>query len=305
MQVGLFGATGFVGGYLVEALLAAGHKPSVLVREGSESKLPAAGKCRVTQGDLGDATAIESVVEGCEAVIYNVGLLREFPKRGITFEEAHHRAAVRVIDAAKAAGCRRFVLMSANGVKRPGTPYQETKLAAEEHLRDSGLDYTIFRPSVIFGDPYGKMEIATQLYQQMVRPPVPAVGFHTGFSPAKGRIMMSPVSVGDVADAFVSSLVRGETVGQCFEIGGPEALSWVDMLQRVAEAVGKRKWILPMPILLMKLAATFLDWIPAFPATRDQLTMLAEGNTAGSEALEALIGRPAKPFVAGNLTYLK
>ena len=91
--------------------------------------------------------------------------------------------------------------MSANGVKQPGTRYQETKYQAELAAFDSGLDVTVFRPSVIFGNPRGKMEFATQLYQEMVRPPLPAVAFHTGWSPAKGQVLMSPVHVSDVADS--------------------------------------------------------------------------------------------------------
>ena len=304
MRVAVFGATGFVGGYLVEALLDVGHEPSVLVRSGSEAKLPRSGECRVTTGDLGDAEAIDAVLDGCEAVIYNVGLLREFPRRGITFEDMHFRAAARVIDAAKAGGMKRFILMSANGVKRPGTPYQETKLKAEEYLRESGLDFTIFRPSVIFGNPQGKMEIATQLYREMVRLPVPAVGFHTGLNPAAGLVMMSPVHVRDVADAFVKSLDDPSTIGQSFDIGGPEALSWTEMLRRIARSVGKDKLILPMPIGFMKLGATLFDWLPFFPATRDQLTMLAEGNTVDPGELRELLGREPRAFNSETLSYL-
>lgn len=304
MRVGLFGATGFVGGYLVEALVEAGHEPSVLVRSGSENKLRLSDRCRVITGDLGNAAAIDDVLEGCDAAIFNVGLLREFPRRGITFEDTHYRAAARVIDAAKEAGVGRLLLMSANGVKRPGTPYQETKLDAEDYLRDSGLNFTIFRPSVIFGDPQGNMEIATQLLQEMVKPPVPAIGFHTGLSPAKGPIMMSPVHVRDVADAFLRSIGNEAMLGKCLEIGGPDDLSWTEMLRRISQAVDKRKLIVPMPITLMKFAATLFDWLPFFPATRDQLTMLAQGNTAKPDELEALIERPAKSFTAENLGYL-
>ena len=304
MRIGLIGATGFVGGYLVDALLGAAYEPSVLVRPGSEDKLPRADECRVTQGDLSSDVAIAAVLDGCEAVIYNVGLLREFPGKGITFEEAHFRAAARVIDATRDAGISRFLLMSANGVKRPGTPYQETKLQAEEYLRESGLDYTIFRPSVIFGDPQGKMEIATQLYKEMIRLPLPAVGFYSGPIPPGRPVLMSPVHVRDVADAFVSAVEDVRTFGKRYDIGGPEALSWQEMLRRIAQSVGKRKMILPMPIGFMKVGATLFDWLPSFPATRDQLTMLAEGNTADPTALVKLIGRPPQRFAPGNLEYL-
>ena len=288
----------------MDALLDAGHEPSVLVRPGSENKLMRPAACRVTHGDLGSETAIRAVLDGCDAAIYNVGLLREFPGKGITFEEMHFAAAVRVMDLAKQAGVSRFLLMSANGVKRPGTAYQETKLRAEEYLRESGLDFTIFRPSVIFGDPRGTMEIATQLYRDMIRLPVPGIRFHTGLNPMRDDVMMSPVYVRDVADAFVISLADDSTIGQSYDLGGPENLSWGEMLRRIAAAVGKRKLILPMPIAFMKLGATLFDWLPFFPATRDQLTMLAEGNTASPETVEKLIGRSAVPFDAKHLGYL-
>ena len=305
MRVAVIGGSGFVGGYLVDALLEAGHEPSLLVRPGSEHKVRRADACRITVGDLAAAGAIRTVLDGCGAVIYNVGILRENRRRGITFEEMHYRGAVRVIDAAKEADVSRFVMMSANGVRQPGTPYQETKLRAEEYLEVSGLDYTILRPSVIFGDPRGTMEIATQLYRDMIRVPVPAVGFHTGWNPAQGEVLMSPVNVQDVADAFILSLGDSDTIGKTCELGGPETLSWTEMLRRIAAAVGRRKIILPMPIGFMKLGATLFDWLPFFPVTRDQLTMLAEGNIAEPAELQLLLGRDLRRFDTANLSYLK
>ena len=201
MRVAIFGGTGFVGGYLVDALIASGHEPSVLVRPGSESKVRQAERCRLIAGDVSSKAAIDTILEDCDAAIYSVGILQEFPKQGITFEELQYRGAVRVVEAAKNCGVDRLLLMSANGVKSPGTPYQDTKFRAEEHAKASGLDVTIFRPSVIFGDPRGLMEIGTQLNEQMISPPIPAVGFFTGWHPQKGAVVMSPVHVEDVAQA--------------------------------------------------------------------------------------------------------
>ena len=304
MKVAIIGGTGFVGSYIVDALLAAGHEPHVLVRPGSEDKLHRADQCRITSGDLDSTGAVDAVVAGCDAVIYNVGILREFPRQGITFEALQYRGAETVAGAAKRAGIRRFLLMSANGIDSAQTPYQTTKLKAEAAIRDSGLDYTIFRPSVIFGDPRGTMEFATQLYEEMVRVPIPAVGFHTGLSPAHGEVVMSPVHVRDVADAFVNALSDDSTIGKSFVLGGPEVVSWPEMLQRISAAVGKKKFILPMPIGFMKLGATLFDWLPFFPVTRDQLTMLADGNTAEPDDLAALIKREPAAFSPDNLDYL-
>lgn len=304
MDVAIIGGTGFIGGYLVDALLAKGHRPSLLVRPGSAAKVRRPTECRIVEGDLDAPTALLAVLDGSAAVIYNIGILREFPGKGITFEASQYRGVVTTIEAAKSAGVTRMLLMSANGVKRPGTPYQETKYRAEEVLQDSGLAWTIFRPSVVFGDPRGTMEIATQLYRDMIRPPLPAVGFHTGLTPSGGAILMSPVHVQDVAAAFVNALDDTDTIGKTFALGGPEALSWTQMLERIAAAVGKRKLTLPMPISLMKLGATLFDWLPFFPATRDQLTMLAEGNAADPAALQGLIHRDPLPFSGETLAYL-
>ena len=304
MKTAVIGGTGFVGSYLIDALLDAGHEPHVLVRSGSEGKLHRANECELTTGDLDSPAAIDAVLAGCDAVIYNVGILREFPSKGITFEALQYRGAETVAEAAKRAGIRRFLLMSANGIDSAETRYQTTKLRAEAMIRESGLDYTIFRPSVIFGDPRGTMEFATQLYQEMVRMPLPAVGFHTGLSPAGGEVLMSPVHVRDVADAFVNALADDSTIGECYVLGGPEVLSWPEMLRRIAAAVGKKKLILPMPIGFMKLGATLLDWLPFFPVTRDQLTMLADGNTAEPDEVAALIKRKPAEFSSENLSYL-
>ena len=304
MRVAIIGGTGFVGGYLVDALIEAGHELSVLVRVGSESKLRQPSKVRAVSGDLASPRGIREVLEGSDAVIYNIGILREFASKGVTFDKLQHRGVIRIIEAAKEAGISRFLLMSANGVKEPGTPYQVSKYRAEQALETSGLDFTIFRPSVIFGDPRGTIEFATQLYRDMVVPPLPAVGFYTGSGASKGEVLMSPVFVEDVAKAFVVALEDESTIGQTYELGGPDILSWTDMLERVAEAGGKRKRILPMPIGMMNIAATLLDWLPPFPVTRDQLTMLAEGNTAEPVALEQLIGRAPQAFTVESLSYL-
>ena len=194
--------------------------------------------------------------------------------------------------------------MSANGVESAKTTYQQTKLRAEQYAQRSSLEVTVFRPSVIFGAPRGNMEFATQLLQDMIATPFPAIGFFSGLSPRTGAVMMSPVHVEDVAKAFVEVLSDPDSVGHVYCLGGPETLSWPEMIRRIADVVGRHKWIVPFPIGLMKLAALMLDWLPSFPVTRGQLTMLAEGNTAGPEDLQAIIGREASAFDTGTLSYL-
>jgi len=236
-RIGLFGGTGFVGSYLVEALLASDFHPVVLVRDGSEAKVRQLNRCTIVNGDIDDADAIKRVVDGSDALIYNIGILREFPKRGITYAKLQDEAARRVMDTAAATGVRRFLLMSANGVKPDGTGYQRSKYNAETHLQATDLDWTIFRPSVLFGDPRGRMEFATQLSAEIIDSPLPAPLFHAGLLPFDaGGFCMSPVHVGDVAAAFVKALQDPQAIGQTVHLGGPESITWREILKRLAAA---------------------------------------------------------------------
>jgi NADH dehydrogenase len=304
MRVALIGGTGFVGRYLVDALRASRRELSLLVRPGSESKLALPAGCRIVRGDLGSSDAIAHTLENSDAVVYNVGILREFPRSGITFEALQYDGLVKVLNAARECRVSRVLLMSANGVCANGTAYQQTKYRAEQYAKDSGLAVTVFRPSVIFGDPRGAMEFATQLYRDMIKPPLPAMGFYSGWNPSRGPVLMSPVHIEDVALAFDRSLDDASTIGKTITLGGPEILSWTEMLTRIASSAGRRKLIIPMPLGVMQVAATAFDWLPFFPVTRDQLTMLAPGNTADPSELEALIGRRLRSFTKENLAYL-
>ena len=305
MKVALFGGTGFVGSYLVDALLAHGHVPRLLVRPGSESKVRQRERCETVAGDIEDRAAIDACLEGADAAIYNIGLLREFPRQGITWEKAHYQGLARAVDAAAAAGVRRFVLMSANGVKPEGTGYQSTKFRAERYLAASGLDWTVFRPSVVFGDPRGLMEFCSMLYAQMLKPPIPAPLFHAGLWPSgAGRFRMSPVAVQDVAEAFVRALETPASIGQAFHLGGPEALEWREILRLISAAAGKRKLMLPAPVALPRAAAALFDRFAWFPVTRAQLTMLLEGNACDGSAAWSLFGITPRRFEPAHLRYV-
>ena len=304
MRVALFGGTGFVGSYLIDALLQAGMQPVVLVRPGHENRVRQHFGCDVVSGDLDDAAAVSTVLHAADAAIYNVGILREFPKRDITFEELHYRAAKRVMQAAQDAGVRRFVLMSANGVKAQGTPYQVSKFKAEQFLATTSLDWTVFRPSVIFGNPRGRNEFATQLARDIVASPLPAPLFFDGLFPSQaGQFAFSPVHVEDVASAFVRSLTIAETYGEILPLGGPRSVSWRTILQDICSAVGRQKIMIPVPAFGVSAVAALLDRFESFPITRDQIQMLLEGNTCGDGAF-AQLGIEPTPFGSDQLQYL-
>ena len=305
MKVAVFGGTGFVGSYLVDALVNGGHRPAVLVRDGSEHRLRQSEHCTRISGEIGSSEAVEAAVDGADAVVYNIGILREFPSRGITFNALHHEAAERVIDAASAGGVRRFLLMSANGVRANGTAYQASKHRAEEYLKASGLDWTIFQPSVIFGDPRGRMEFASQLARDVIDSPLPAPLFFNGLLPTgAGQFKLSPVHVENVAQAFVTSLENDVSRGRVYRLGGAESLTWQEILTRIASAAGKRKLMLPVPACGVTLAASVLDRFEAFPVTRDQIKMLMEGNTCPVDDLVEL-GISPIGFDVDQLAYLR
>lgn len=304
MRVAIIGGTGFVGSYLTQHLIAANHQPVLLVRPGSESKVLQAEDCEIVSGDVNNAEAIKHTVQDCDAVIFNIGLLREFPQRGITFQAMQYEAACRVMDRASEAGVERFILMSANGVKADGTEYQRTKFLAEQYLAQTSLKWTVFRPSVIYGDPQGKQEFVTQLMREIILPPLPAPLFFQGLLPVNaGGFKLSPVAIDDVAQAFVKALADDDCIGHIIPLCGPDAISWREILKTIADTINHPKLMLPAPALGISAAATLLDRFEFFPITRDQLSMLLEGNTCNEDGF-ARLGITPKAFNQAALSYL-
>ena len=174
MKVAVFGGTGFVGSYIINELNENGMIPRAMVRTGSQQKIDSTSE--IVTGGIDNLHNVIKTIESTEAVIYNIGIIREFPSKGITFEKLHFKGVQICIKAALELGVKRFILMSANGAKQNGTGYQSSKWKAEEELKTSGLDWTIFRPSLIFGDPggYGKPEFCIQLRDDMLSLPIPA-----------------------------------------------------------------------------------------------------------------------------------
>ncbi|MFQ3333510.1 MAG: nucleoside-diphosphate-sugar epimerase [Woeseiaceae bacterium] len=304
MRVAIFGGTGFVGSYLVKLLLEEKYEISLLTRSENKDKIISSNDCKTIVGSIQSKSAIKETILDCDCVIYNIGILKEYPKQGITFQALQLDGLKAAVDESKRVGIKKFILMSANGVDAKITPYQKTKYDAEEYLKKSELRYSIFRPSIIFGDPSKKMEFVTQLYKDMVQPPIPAINFYNGSSPIEGSIKMSPVHVEDVAIAFYQATIKESTDYKTIVLGGPETLSWYEILNRIMLVTSKKKIIFPMPIKLMKIAASLFQWISLFPVTLDQLKMLEEENIANSSDLCELIEKPLTLCDTNNLSYL-
>jgi NADH dehydrogenase len=270
MKTLVTGGTGFIGSHLVKALQQSGHQVSVLVRAGSAhgtSRLPQGAEVR--NGDVLDPE-LDKRLSGIDAVIHLVGVIRAFPGRGLTFDNLHTAATANVIRAMKAARVKRLVHMSALGAgPESGTDYFRTKWEAESAVRESGLDWTVMKPSVVFGP---GDEFVNMLARQLrMMPAVPVIG--------DGNYRMQPVAVRNVAEGFIKALTRPETVGQTFEIGGPEQLSYNDILDSIARALGKRRARkIHLPLRLMQSVIKMMEGFAFFPITGGQLKMLLMNN---------------------------
>ena len=305
MKVALFGGTGFVGSYIIKELIKEGFSPCVLIRRGSESKILSV--CEIVSGNIENQDSIIDTINNTEAIIYNIGIIREYASKGITFEKLHLQGLKNCIDVAIKLGVNRFILMSANGVKPDGTDYQKTKWHAEELLKGSGLNWTIFQPSLIFGDPggYGRSEFCTQLRDDMLNLPIPAPLFYTGIFPIKaGSFCLSPIHVSNVAEFFVKAIDKPESIGHTYDLGGMKSHTWKEIIHEVAIANGQLTWKIPVPVFGVRMVAALLDRFEWFPVTRDQITMLIEGNSVDRHYFNDFRIK-AIPFKADNLTYLK
>ena len=271
MNIFVAGGTGFVGEHLIRELLRCGHTVRALVH--GRNALQAG--VEPVQGDITRPETFEQHISGCDAVINLVGIIREFPSRGITFEKLHVQATAAMVAAASRSGIMRYLQMSALGT-RPNaiSGYHQTKWQAEELVRKSGLEWTIFRPSLIFGphDAFINM-LAAQL---RFAPVMPVIG--------SGSYRLQPIHAEDVARCFVRALDMPATIGQAYELCGTDRLSYEALLDMVADSLGRSHPFKPhLPLTLMKWVIPILQTIPQFPITMDQLQMLLEENIGGSE----------------------
>jgi uncharacterized protein YbjT (DUF2867 family) len=293
MRIFMAGGTGFVGGHVRRALLAKGHSIRILVHKRSSGSEPGVEEF---EGDVTLLPSFLSAASGCDATINLVGIIREFPARGVTFERLHVEATRNVIAAAKAGGVRRHLQMSALGTRAgAGTGYFSSKFKAEELLRGSGLDFTIFRPSIIYGP---KDDFVNQL-AGLLRglPAVPVIG--------DGEYLLQPVSADDVARCFVDALERPETVGKTYELCGPDRMSYNELLDTIARAIGKKSPLkVKNPLALMRLVVPVLQRLPFFPITSDQIEMLVQGNVCDG-SWRATFGFEPRRFEEGIHSYLK
>lgn len=289
MRVFLTGATGFVGGYVLQRLLAEGHTVRALVRDQTKTRtgnLPQSNVDYIA-GDIVSGAGLEEGVRGCDAVIHLVGIIVE--KGTNTFEAVHDLGTRNVVEQAKKAGIRKFVQMSALGARADGVSrYQTSKWRGEEAVRGGGIPYCILRPSLIFGPGDG---FVTQMIEVMRKAPL----FRP--VPGNGKALYGPIFIADVANCFVRALSLETAMNRTIELGGADEMSLNQMLAEIAHCAGVRKPAIHVPLPLMfAVAAVAERLLPQPPVTIDQLRMLREGSTCDTAEMKRIFALEPRKF---------
>jgi uncharacterized protein YbjT (DUF2867 family) len=273
VRVLVTGGTGFVGPKIVHALRAAGNEVKALVRRPKRAGSLTAWGCELAEGDMTDAASLHRAAEGCDAVVHLVAILAGRPA---DFERVMERGTRDLIDAAREAGVRRFVLMSALGTRedtRDLVPYFHAKWEMEQAVKQSGLEHVIFRPCFIFGPDGGALQ--TFLRQVRWSPVTPIVG--------SGTQRLQPIWVEDVAAYFAQGVEAAEAANRTFELGGPDTLTWNELYARIRRVLGKRRGTIHLPFGLVRAAALVVERLPGAPISRDQVAMIQFGDYVVSD----------------------
>lgn len=278
MKIVILGGTGFVGSHLVARLSSLGHQIDVLSRNPSaKPQLSVLPRVRVRAADPYDSGSLAAALQGADAVINLVGILNEPGFGGGGFKRAHVDLTHGVIAACKAAGVRRLLQMSALNAGRGESHYLKTRGMAEAAVKASGLDWTIYQPSVIFGPGDG-------LFNRFK--------FLLSFSPvlplARAGAKFAPVYVGDVVTAMVQTLDDPGAFNQAYELYGPETLTLAQIVRYTARGMQARRLVIPLPDALGRLQALAMDFVPGKPFSTDNFLSLKIDSVGGIDGLYRL-----------------
>jgi len=270
-RVTVLGGSGFIGRYIVKRLAARGAVVAVVSRHASAAgflrPMGDVGQIAPIDASLADEARLAAAVEGADAVVCSVGILYERGRQ--RFDLVHHQGPARLARLAAAAGVKRFVHISAIGADATSpSAYARTKAAGEAAVRAAFPAATILRPSIVFGpedDFFNRFAALARLL-----PALPLIG--------GGRTRFQPVYVGDVADAVMAALDRPEAAGRTYELGGPRVYTFRELMELMLRETHRRRALVDLPFALASLQATFLEWLPTPPLTRDQVRLLQQDN---------------------------
>ncbi|HEX7196168.1 MAG TPA: complex I NDUFA9 subunit family protein [Candidatus Limnocylindria bacterium] len=291
MKIAVVGASGFVGSHLVPHLVGAGHEVIALSRGGR--RLPGWTEAVTTRAADVTRSDLEGALSGANAVVHLVAIPRE--TGGRRFEEVNVRGTQRVVAAAERIGVPRFVHLSVLGVSDdPKLAYLYSKWSGEEAVRTSTLDWVVLRPSLMFGTGDGFFSLIRTTLRWW-SPGVVAI-------PGRGDSRFQPLSVDDLAIAVEKSVTEADRRRATYELGGPDWLTYRQIVDEVMRVTGMRRLKLPMPIPLISALTAVTDrLLPIFPVSHDQIASLQRPNSTDLEAFERAFGVTPRRF---DVSYL-
>lgn len=274
------GASGFVGGHLVDDLLSRGHKLRCLVRSEKKGNLLSARGAEVIRGDITSPETISGVLGPEDFVVHLVGIIQE--KGSATFGSVHVEGTANLVSEARRARVKHFFYQSALGAAKDSwSGYLKTKAEAEEIVKQSGLGYTIFRPSLIIGPWDG---FTKKLLDMIKLSPVMPI-------PGHGGAKFQPVYIRDWLRCINKVIDNPAQFLSTYDIGGPEQLTYKEIVETLARSAGREKIVVDIPMGLMKMSAVFLGAVlPLPPVTLDQLRLLESDNICDIRAIESNFG---------------
>lgn len=287
------GAGGFLGRQVVAALAERGEATRVVLRRPEQATALGPHPVEIALADVRDGDSLNKAFEGATALIHLVAIIRE--RRGADFQSINVEGARNIYAAASVAGVRRSVFVSAIGAA-PDSPerYFKSRWDGEETARASGVPTTVVRFSSLFGDGDEFFNVLAALVR--VGPIVPLPGL--------GRSKFQPIHVQDAAEVCVRSLDPAFT-GRTIELGGPEILSYRQLVNAVAREMDKRRLKLPVPRPLMAPMVRAMGWfMKTPPVTSEQLRMLRYDNIAKPGVVEAEFRFKPRPL-RGNIGFVR
>jgi uncharacterized protein YbjT (DUF2867 family) len=278
-RVTVFGGSGFIGRDIVQRLARRGAQIAVVARNASDAlylqTMGDVGQVALINAHLGDERKIAAAIEGADKVVNLIGILAQ--SRRHSFEGVQHQGAGLIARLATAAGAARLLHVSAIGAD-PDSPalYARTKGQGEAAVRAGFPSATILRPSIVFGP---EDEFFNRFAEMASRLPfLPLIG--------GGKAKFQPIYVGDVADAALAALSSDAAQGRLYELGGPQIYSFRELMALLVKEIERpRTRLVSIPFGLASLIASFAEWAPNPPLTRDQVKLLKRDNVVASGAL--------------------
>ena len=293
MDIAIVGAPGFVGSHLVPHLVGAGHRVVAICRDGR--RLPGWGEAvEARAADVSTGAGLDEALAGADAIVHLAAIPRE--SRGRRFEDVNVRGTERVVQAAERAGIPRLVHLSVLGVADdPRLRYLYSKWRGETAVRESSLDWIVLRPSLMFGTGDGFFNLVKTTLRWW-SPGIVAI-------PGRGDARFQPLSVDDLAIGVEKSLTDAGRAGSAYELGGPDHVTYRQIVDAVMQATGMRRLKVGIPIPLLSTLTTVTDRVlPIFPVSHDQIASLQRPNYTELDAFERAFGVKPRPF---DVTYLR